>query len=226
MAADWLLLFEAYRQIGVSLSMLINYTGPVIVMALSPLLFHERVTWPKLAALILALTGVFLISSQTSVQDINTRGLLYAGFSAISYAAIVVCNKKATQIRGMENAALQMLFTLLTVTFFVSIRQGFSMAITGKKWVPILWLGAVNTGISCWLYFSSIGKLPVQTVAICSYLEPLFAIALSVIFLHESLRPLQIIGAALIIGGALFGECKQTEQVKIQTCQNKFQMMG
>lgn len=31
MAADWLFLFEAYAQIGVSLGMLINYCGPAIV---------------------------------------------------------------------------------------------------------------------------------------------------------------------------------------------------
>lgn len=209
MAADWLLLFEAYRQIGVSLSVLINYTGPVIVMALSPLLFHEEVTWSKLAALTLALAGVFLISSQTAVQGVNARGLLCAGFSAASYAAMVICNKKAAQIKGMENAALQMLFALLAVAVYVGIRQDFSMTITGKEWIPVLWLGVVNTGISCWMYFSGIGKLPVQTVAICSYLEPLFAVVLSVIFLRESLRPLQTAGAALIIGGAVFGECRR-----------------
>ena len=205
MAADWLLLFEAYRQIGVSLSVLINYTGPVIVMALSPLLFHERVTWPKFAALILALAGVFLISSQTSAQGAIARGLLCAGFSAVSYAAMVVCNKKAAKIKGMENAALQMLSALLTAAVFVGVRQGFSMTITGREWVPVLWLGAVNTGLSCWLYFSGMGKLPVQTVAVCGYLEPLFAVVLSVVFLHESLRPLQILGAVLILGGAFLG---------------------
>lgn len=42
MALDWLLLFEAYQQIGVSLGMLINYCGPAIVIALSVFLFKER----------------------------------------------------------------------------------------------------------------------------------------------------------------------------------------
>jgi drug/metabolite transporter (DMT)-like permease len=64
MGADWLLLFEAFAQIGVSLGILINYTGPAIVVALSPLLFKERVTLQKLVALIAALLGVFLISRQ------------------------------------------------------------------------------------------------------------------------------------------------------------------
>lgn len=62
MALDWLLFFEAYQQIGVSLGLLINYCGPAVVIVLSAVLFKERLTWRKTAALIMALLGVFLIS--------------------------------------------------------------------------------------------------------------------------------------------------------------------
>ena len=54
--------------------------------------------------------------------------------------------------------------------------------------------------------FSAIGDLPAQSVAICGYLEPLFAVLLSVLILHETMTPLQAAGAFLIIGGAVFGE--------------------
>ena len=67
-------------------------------------------------------------------------------------------------------------------------------------------LGLLNTGIGCYFYFSSIGKLPVQSVAVCGYLEPLSAVAFSVLLLHENLLPVQLIGAVLIIGGAVFSE--------------------
>ncbi|RDB61439.1 EamA family transporter, partial [Eggerthella sinensis] len=42
---------------------------------------------------------------------------------------------------------------------------------------PVLFLGIVNTGLGCFLYFSSIAKLPAGSVAICGYLEPLSALA-------------------------------------------------
>lgn len=67
-------------------------------------------------------------------------------------------------------------------------------------------LSLLNTGGGCYYYFSSIGRLPVQTVAICGYIEPLSAVLFSVVFLHEALLPLQAAGALLIIGGALIGE--------------------
>ena len=70
-------------------------------------------------------------------------------------------------------------------------------------------LGLLNTGVGCYFYFSSIGKLPVQSVAICGYLEPLSAVLLSVLLLKETMLPLQIVGTVLILGGAVFGECMQ-----------------
>ena len=49
-------------------------------------------------------------------------------------------------------------------------------------------------------------SLPAQTVSVCGYLEPLSALIFSALFLHETLSPLQLLGAFLIIGGAAFGE--------------------
>ena len=44
MGTSWMFLYEAYQQIGVSLSSLLYYCGPVIVMISSPLLFNEQMT--------------------------------------------------------------------------------------------------------------------------------------------------------------------------------------
>lgn len=207
MAADWLLLFEAYAQIGVSLGMIINYCGPAIVIAFSVLFLKEKITWTKISALIAAFVGVLLISGQAVGAGVNPLGLLYAVLSALSYSAMVIFNRMAKQVKGIENATLQLFFAFIFIAIFVGLKQGFHMNITAADWLPILWIGLINTGISCYFYFSSIGILPVQTVAICGYLEPLSAVLLSVIILHETMLPLQMVGTVLIIGGAIFGEC-------------------
>lgn len=205
MAADWLLLFEAYQEIGVSLGMLINYCGPILVIALSAIVFKERITWRKLAALGLALAGVFLISGQAAAAGASGWGLLCAGLSAVAYAAMVIFNKLAKEVTGLENATFQLLFALVGVAVFVACKQGLFMEIAAGDWLPIFVLGLVNTGLGCYFYFSSIGKLPAQTVAICGYLEPLSAVLFAAVFLREVMVPVQVIGAALIIGGTLLG---------------------
>ena len=71
-------------------------------------------------------------------------------------------------------------------------------------------LGAVNTGLGCCWYFSAIGQLPVQTVAVCGIL--------SRSRLHETMLPLQILGAVLILGGTAGAECVPMLLQRHQKC--------
>jgi drug/metabolite transporter (DMT)-like permease len=101
---------------------------------------------------------------------------------------------------------VQLIASFVTVAVFPVFRQGFSIRIESKNLLPVLLLGIVNTGIGCYIYFSSIGDLPVQTVAILGYLEPLSALFFSAALLGEALSFLQLIGAVLILGSVAFGE--------------------
>ncbi len=209
MGTSWIFLYEAYDEIGVSLASLAYYCGPVIVMILSPLLFEEKLTKIKVCSFITVLAGIFLVNGTAFENGVSIWGLACGLFSAVCYSLMVMFNKKAKDITGLENAMLQLFVAFLTVAIFVGIKQGYRMQIDTQSIIPILMLGLVNTGIGCYFYFSSIGKLPVQTVAICGYLEPLSAVVFSVIFLKETMLPIQIIGAVLIIGGAMLGEYKK-----------------
>ena len=211
MGTSWIFLYEAYDEIGVSLASLAYYCGPVIVMILSPILFGEKLTKLKVCSFLVVLVGIFLVNGTAFENGVSIWGLAYGLLSAICYSLMVMFNKKANDITGLENSMLQLFVAFLTVAIFVGIKEGYRMEIDTQSIIPILVLGLLNTGIGCYFYFSSIGKLPVQTVAICGYLEPLSAVLFSVIFLKETMLPIQIIGAVLIIGGAMLGEYRKRQ---------------
>ena len=211
MGTSWIFLYEAYDEIGVSLASLAYYCGPVIVMILSPILFGEKLTKLKVCSFLVVLVGIFLVNGTAFENGVSVWGLACGLLSAICYSLMVMFNKKANDITGLENSMLQLFVAFLTVAIFVGIKQGYRMEIDTQSIIPILVLGLLNTGIGCYFYFSSIGKLPVQTVAICGYLEPLSAVLFSVIFLKETMLPIQIIGAVLIIGGAMLGEYRKRQ---------------
>lgn len=212
MGASWMFLYEAYARIGVSISSLLYYCGPVIVMILSPLLFREKLTVFKVIGFLTVLCGVFLVNGNAFDGNGDNFGILCGLLSAVMYSFMVIFNKKAESITGLENAALQLLISFLTVAVYVGFKQGFIINIPQSSVLPILILGLLNTGIGCYFYFSSIGNLPVQTVAICGYLEPLSAVLFSVLLLKETMLPIQIIGAVMILGGAIFGERVKTRK--------------
>ena len=211
MGTSWIFLYEAYDEIGVSLASLAYYCGPVIVMILSPFLFGEKLTKIKVCSFLVVLVGIFLVNGTAFENGVSVWGLACGLLSAVCYSLMVMFNKKAKDITGLENSMLQLFVAFLTVAIFVGIKQGYRMEIDTQSIIPILVLGLLNTGIGCYFYFSSIGKLPVQTVAICGYLEPLSAVVFSVIFLKETMLPIQIIGAVLIIGGAMLGEYRKKQ---------------
>ncbi len=207
MGTSWMFLYEAYQQIGVGIASLLYYCGPVIVMVLSPLIFKEKLTLPKIIGFLAVLAGLCLVNGNPAGGEANMWGLFCGGMSAVMYFFMVTLNKKSKRVTGMENAAIQLTVSFLTVAVFVLFQQGPGIDLSHANWPAIAFLGLVNTGVGCYLYFSPLAELPVQSVAICGYLEPLSAVLLSVCILHESMLPVQIIGAALIMGGVAFGTC-------------------
>lgn len=205
MGASWMFLYESYQQIGVSLASLLYYCGPVIVMVLSPVLFGEKLTRPIIVGFLIVLAGILLVNGRMAGGG-NTWGLVCGGMSAVMYAFMVTLNKRSRQITGMENAVIQLTVSFLTVAVFVGVKQHFVLHVPREAWPWILFLGVINTGIGCYLYFSPLSRLPVQTVAICGYLEPLSAVVFAALLLGEKMTVLQVIGAACIIGGAMIGE--------------------
>jgi drug/metabolite transporter (DMT)-like permease len=206
LGTSWIFLYEAYQQIGVSFASLAYYCGPVIVMVLAPILFQERLTITKGIGFLAVLIGIFLVNGKLAELSTNRWGLICGTMSAVMYAVMVIFNKKAKNITGLENSMLQLFISFLTVAVFVIYKQGLIIHIDGSDIVPVLILGLLNTGIGCYLYFSSIGFLGIQTVAICGYLEPLSAVVFSVLFLREEMSIMQVIGATLILVGAVSGE--------------------
>lgn len=212
MGTSWMFLYEAYNQIGVSLASLFYYCGPVIVIVLSPILFKEKLTAHKIIGFIAVLVGIFLVNETASGEKLNVFGIFCGLMSAVTYSFMVIFNKKAKKVHGLENATIQLLVSFFTVAVFVGFKTGYRFFVSGNDLMWIIVLGLVNTGVGCYFYFSSIGKLPVQTVAICGYLELLSAVILAMLILGETMTTLQTIGAVLIIGGAVFGECYKKKQ--------------
>ncbi|MBQ4615668.1 MAG: EamA family transporter [Mailhella sp.] len=205
MGSSWMFLYEAFTQIGVSFATLTYYCGPVILVALSPILFGESLTRLKLLALGMVAAGAVLLNGPLAGGG-SLWGLFCGFMAALCYVAMVALNKKARGVSGMENTLLQLVAALGTVSAFLLWKQGLSLDVAAGDWPFILVLGLVNTGYACWLYFSSIGRLPVQTVAVCGYVEPLSAVLFSVLLLGETMSLWQTLGAALIFAGAVLSQ--------------------
>ena len=205
-AVNWLLFFESFNRIGVSLGTVINFTSPAIVIALSPVLLKEKLSWQKIAAVVAATVGVILISGTTGAQEIDPSGFVISILGAVASAFIILFNKQNRNIHGLEVSVLQLLSSSLVVFLYMAFKNSVIVHIPSGSLLPMLFNGVIVTGFGGFLYFSAMSRLPGQTVAVCGYLEPVLSVFLSMLIIGEQMLPLQILGTVLIIGGALFAE--------------------
>ena len=214
---NWVLLFSAYRSAGVGLSTLTYYCGPIIVLALSPVLFKEKLTWNKLLAIAAVAVGMFCITGDIEPGSDVQTGILFGGGAALLYASLIVANKRVKRLSGLNCAMYELIVAFFVVLIYLlasNVKLPVIPAAEDIVWVLVI--GLVNTGLAYYLYFSSLQKLPGQTVALVCYIDPLTALLVSGAFLGEKLLGVQIAGAVLILGGACLGELKfkKTENKK------------
>ena len=75
--------------------------------------------------------------------------------------------------------------------------------------VLVLVVCIVHTGIAYAMYFGSLQRLPAQTTAVLSYIDPVVAVLLAGPILQETMSVGEIIGAILILGAALVSEIRR-----------------
>ena len=75
----------------------------------------------------------------------------------------------------------------------------------------LLLVGVVHTGFAYVLYFGSIPRVPAQTAALLSYLDPVVAVILSLTVLHEPMSLPAAVGAVLVLGAMV---CSEVEPKK------------
>ena len=203
---NWIFLFAAYVKTTVAVASLCNYMAPILVIAFTPLVLKEKLDPRKLPCIAAALLGIILVSNIFGGGIGAPAGIAYGLAGALCFAAIVFCNRKMKDIPAMDRALMQLAVSAVTILPYVLLKNGGLPLPSGRALLIVLMLGFLQTGFAYCLYFRGMTTLPVQTVAILGYLEPVVSVLCSFFFLHEPLRPLGWAGAVLILAAAAVSE--------------------
>lgn len=209
MGANWIMLFESYNYTSVAISTLCYYMAPVFIILASPFVVKEKLTPRKLICTILALVGMVFISGVHKGADnrVSFVGIALGIGAALLYATIILLNKKLKDITPYESTVTQLASSAVVLAPYVILTTDFSAVDTGALSIGLLIaVGIIHTGIAYVLYFGSIAELKAQTAAMMSYIDPILAIMLSALLLHESMDIFSIVGAVLILGSTFASE--------------------
>ena len=209
---NWIFLFEAYRYTTVSCATLSYYFAPVFVILVSPIVLGEKLTKKKLCCAVGAVVGMLLVSNVLFREngENGLLGIFFGLMAAVLYASVMILNKFMKGLTGLETTAAQLgvAAVILLPYTVLTAAEPFSAvwaSVPAISWVLLAFVGIVHTGVGYLLYFSAMKKLPAQTVAVLSYIDPVTAILLSAVILRETMSVPQMVGAALILGMTWMG---------------------
>ncbi len=218
MGINWMLLFEAYNYTSVATATLCYYMEPTLLILFSVLLFGEKLTPKKSLSALLSLFGMVLVSGilgGASAGPDNWKGILLGLASALLYTFVVLLNKRVKLEDDYARTVIQLCAAALVLLPGVLLKEDLStLKMPPESILLLLVLGFIHTGIAYVMYFASLKRLPSQSVAILSYVDPVSALFFAAIFLKERLTLAGILGAVLIIGAALFSELSPKRKEK------------
>lgn len=196
--------FMASRYIGTGLAMVIFFSFPVVVAILSWFLHGKKISAWMIMMLALMMGGLFLLqSSMTHVFSL--LGILLALSSAVFYGIYVMGCKRYATI-AIDSRILTMMVCFGCAIFFmiaaISTHQ-FILPITLRSWMYILLLGIGATAIPAQLMLEGLKHVSSLRASIISVLEPTVTVIVGIIFLHEAISLLQMLGGMMVIGSAL-----------------------
>ena len=210
MGFNWIFLFEAYKYTTVSVATLSYYFAPVLVMALSPVLFRERFTKKQVACFIGSTIGLILVVNVGGFGGgTHMKGVAFGLAAAALYASVILMNKGIRRVSGIDRTVLQFAAAATVLLPYVLATGGIRLAaMTPVGWLCLLCVGVLHTGVASVLYFSALRTLPGQEAAILSYIDPLVAVVISLAVLGEPVTGLQLLGGGLILAFTLVNELR------------------
>ncbi len=204
---NWIFLFAAYIRTTVAVASLCNYLAPAIVILIAPAVLRERLDLRKIPFVLLALVGIVLVSGVLENGEADIAGVLLGLAAAVFFVLVVICNRKLRAVPALDRSMIQLAISAVTILPYLLLHNRSSLPVPDlRSWGIILMLGVLHTGLAYCFYFSGMGSLPVQSVAILGYLEPVVSVLCSVLFLRESLSLPGWLGAALVLASAAVSE--------------------
>ena len=217
--------YAGLQTVPASLAGVLVYLYPAIVAVLS-VRFATRLSGRRpwvalaiaLAGVVLALGGIDLRTPPPvgGIALILASPLIYAGWIVLSAR---LAGERSGQLapadagagRVDDAAAASALMISATAVVFISAalvtgRPYLPGEIPGDAWPFLLAIGFAGTFLAIQTFYAGSRRIGAAQAALVSTVEPLIIVTLARLTLHETLAPIQLLGAGLIIVGVLIAQ--------------------
>lgn len=199
---NWALLFAAFPKTSISLATIVYHINPFIILFLGAILFQDKIKKNDIAWTVLAFIGLIVIIGLGNFKfdDNQFFGLVLVLIATTLYSISVLITKKLNNTPPLLLVLIQTISGAIALFPFANL---IDLSPTKNQWIFIICLGVVHTALLYFLMYSAIKKIPLNNIAILSFIYPISTILIDYLFFDHLLTSLQFIGATLILIGVL-----------------------
>ncbi|WP_017591765.1 EamA family transporter [Nocardiopsis potens] len=204
--------FAAISRIPVGIALLIEFLGPVLVLAWIRLARRQRIARSAAWGVLLAITGLaFLVEVWAGIR-LDPLGLALALAAAACQAGYFLLSDAASD--DVDPMAVISYGALIATALLTPLAAPWNLpwhtlagpvelaGTTMPALLPTAWLALIATALAYATGVAAIRRLSPTVAGAVAYLEVVTAIALAWLLLGEALTPAQTLGAAIVIAGA------------------------
>jgi drug/metabolite transporter (DMT)-like permease len=205
--------FLAIHRLAIGIALVIQYLGPLLVAIYARTFGHEIVRRRIWAALVLSLGGLVLMVELWRGSTLDGLGVLFALVSAVVFAAyLLLAEHEVSRRDPVSLMAWGFFFATLFWTVaqpwwtFPAARADDVVSLQGRLgslhlpvWALVLWVVVLGSIVPFTLIVGGLRHVSATRVGIAAMLEPVVATIVAWIWLRETLAPVQLAGAALVL---------------------------
>ncbi|WP_328795170.1 DMT family transporter [Jannaschia marina] len=177
----------------------VEFTSPLWVLLLAPLILGERVRPVQLAVAAIGFAGVLLVAQPFSGNV--SIGLLWGGLAAVFFALTNLLTRRLTR----DETVTGILFWLTTLQLLFGLAcAGYDGDIALPTAATLPWVVIIGLAGLCahWCLTNALSLAPASTVMPIDFARlPLIAV-IGALFFAEALDPLVLLGGAIVFGAA------------------------
>lgn len=200
----YLFLYLGYAQAKGLEVLVVQYTWPIIIVVLSLIILNEKLTFRKVAALLLGFVGVVTVLTKGEFNQIdvsNPSVILLVGAGAFCFALFSVLSKN---VRKSPVVVVSLYFLAALIASFASMLYFSGFALPAPKEIfPILLNGLLVNGYSYIFWKKALHVTEASYLAPFTYLAPILSAFYLVVFFDEPFLMVYGVGLIFIVAGGL-----------------------
>lgn len=188
----------------------LQYTMPVIILAYVCLTSRRRPARNELAAMALALAGVFIIATHgnPTTMVLTPEGLVWGLVSAVTMAMFTVLPRDLMRRFGsVPVVGSGMLVGGLILSFPAGLWT-YRPELDGAGCFGLFGIVILGTVVAFTLYLSGVRLIGAVKTSLLASVEPVAATALAVLWLGTDILPIDLVGFAAIIAAVVIVSVK------------------